>query len=156
MSARVYLIILLLILIPALSALIGLNSYFSQPKPKVTKINKTIEQVQQESHPSLYALNLRYDPNSNTLSKINSGEFRGDLPELLQVPSSGSAVLSHKIETVSLKGKVLYKGWLSLNKSVIINNDGSYSFEVVVPYQKDETVNIYSVKGEKLWQERIN
>lgn len=147
----------LLVVIPLSIAYLKLSIFSNiQSKPKVVALNRTVDQIRQENHPSLYYFDLKYDPKSNQALKSGSGEFHGDLPLFLSRPSSDSAVFNHKIETISLKGNILFSGWQSLYKTVIEDPDGKYSFRIVVPYVSGGTVIVYSVKNEKLWEGKVN
>lgn len=160
----IILIVFLLIFIPAEIALTRPNALSnfqlmlklaSQEKPKVVSLNKNINQVLQEDHPSLYYLDLEYDPSTKKLSKTDSGGNHGDLPFLLIKPSDSPLVFSYKIETISIKGDTLFTGWKSPYKTVISDKNGKYQLNIVVPYVSGETINIYSAQSEKIWEEKV-
>lgn len=157
------LIILLLVLIPAEIALTRPNAIQSlqlqlklttQEKAKVKVIPK--EEVAADfNHPALYFIDLEYDPISNSVTKISSGKTFGDIEALAQNPSISSGVFNYKIEVISSKRELVSSGWVSLFKTVITKEDGTYIFRVVAPYEKGENLNIYLANNQKLWEESV-
>lgn len=166
----IILIVFLLILIPSEIALTRPNAIrnfqlslklATQEKPKVTVVSKQISQVVQKEatasadHPTLYYVDLLYDPALNKVTKKGSGKTTGDLEALDSKPSTSSATFNYKAEAISSQGELIYSGWGSLYKTVITIADGRYEFRVAVPYEAGEKLNIYLANNQKLWEEKI-
>lgn len=144
-------IVILLLAIPASVMLFQ----STQQQPKITKINKQISEIRQEQHPSLYFVDLEYDPNTQKAIKKSSGYFNGDLTPLKSEISFLPEVFNYRVEAVSKTNEALVSGWESLYKNVILTEDGKYSFRVSVPYIEGETIRIYSIGYQKLWEEKV-
>lgn len=159
----IVLIVFLLILIPAEIALTKPNAIenlklkfqtsFSE-KPKVRVIPKE-EVAASFDHPSLYYVDLEYDPTLNKVAKLGSGKASGDLEILLPEPSSSSATFSYKVDAVSAEGKLISSGWVSLYKTVITTESGKYQFRISAQYEKGAKINIYLQNNQRLWEEQI-
>ncbi len=146
---RIILFIFPLILIPVFVLLLRPS------QPKVTKIDKQISEIRQEQHPSLYFVDLEYDPNTGKASKKSSGYFNGDLAPLKPEVSFSPEVFNYRVVTVSPTSEVLASGWESLYKNVILTDNGKYSFRVSIPYAAGETLTVYSIGYQKIWEEKV-
>lgn len=155
----IILIVFLLIFIPLGITLARSNptklKLLFQEKPKVTKIDKQISEIRQEQHPSLYFVDLEYDPQTGKSSKKNSGYVNGDLPPLRSEVSFSPETFNFRVEAISPKNELILSGWGSLYKSVISTDDGKYSFRVSIPYVSGETLRVYSIGYQKLWEEKV-
>lgn len=156
-------LILLLFLIPSEialtrpNALANLNTFFRnilQGPPKVTTLDKNISDIEAQKHPTIFYLDLLYDPISKDVSKLGSGEFHGDGQIFQNQPSSDPSAFNYKIELVSGKGDILLSGWRSPYKEVIANDQGKYKIRTSLQVEKGETIKIYA-DNQKVWEEKI-
>lgn len=159
----IFAFIFLLFLVPSLIAISSprsldiLKTKFALifQEPKVTKIDKQISEIRQEQHPSLYFIDLEYDPKTEKVAKKASGYFNGDLPSLKSEVTFLPETFTFRIEAISPANEIVLSGWESLYKSVILTEDGKYVFRVSIPYVAGETLNVYSIGYQKLWEEKV-
>lgn len=139
-----------LLLIPAIILI-----FKSSQQPKITIIDKQISEIRQEQHPSLYFVDLEYDPATEKIIKKASVFSNGDMASLKDQPSISPETFSFGVEVISPSKKTLLSGWESLYKTVIETKEGKYFFRVSIPYTKGEILRIYSIGYEKLWEEEV-
>lgn len=146
----VALIVFLLILIPAEIAFIKSKIV---DKPQAAIINKQVSEIKQE-HPSVYFIDLEYDPNTENAVKKFSGYSNEDLTFLDREATNSAQTFTFRVEAVS-NNQILLNGWDSLYKTVITTPDGKYSFRISVPYVSGETINIYKADSKKIFEEKV-
>lgn len=145
----IVLIVFLLILIPAEVA------FISQSKKNNSISIKTQERIQ-PNYPTLYFVELEYDPKTEIAAKKQAGSIKGDKGQLVEAtPSSSSDKFNYKVEAVSSSGELLLSGWSSPSKSIISTSDGKYRFKTFIPYASGEIVTIYSSENKILWSGKI-
>lgn len=144
-------VIILLIAVPASTLLLR----STQQQPKITKIDKQISEIRQEQHPSFYFVDLVYDPKTEKVDKKASGYFNGELPPLKSEALVLPETFSFGVEVTSSANRIILSGWNYLYKSVITTDDGKYLFRVSIPYVSGETLRVYSIGYQKLWEEKV-
>lgn len=163
MRLKPILFVIFVIIIPTLLVFLSFKLDLRQIRraqnpPILIKQGKVadLDPQQLAGHPQLFYADLEYNPATDTVTQLKTGNTSGDIPQLLdQVPTSSSARLNLKIETIGENKKLLHLGWITLFKEVIKTPEGTFKFQITTVYQPKTTVNVYLQGKRLIWTTKI-
>lgn len=156
------LFIAVIIIIPAILLLLSFkldlkNPLASKTEPKLIKQGNVADLGPQLiGHPQLFYADLEYNPKTNTVILIKTGNTSGDIPQLLDnEPASSSARLTLKIETISQDNKMLHFGWMSVLKEAKQTPSNTYKFQITTVYQPKAKITVYLEGRGLVWSTKM-
>lgn len=102
-----------------------------------------------------YFLDLSLDEKSGILTKISAEQTNTSHPSALlpEKPANSDGYFIFKTELITNNDELLYTTWNKLPKQPIADKPGSFKFIVLVPYQPQTILRVYSSDGKVIFTE---
>lgn len=114
----------------------------TEVKPKLVKESNTFEEAI-NSHPSIYFVNLEYDPKSGLVMQKNSGTGNSDRPILdVDQPKNLPNYFTYKLEVKSEKDELLQSGWVQLPLKILLTKQNTLELRINTIYQKNAIITV--------------
>ncbi len=140
---------ILILAIPLTAYLAKQTQIFKPRAQEVIPIPTSAPKIT-DSHPEIFYALLEYNTEAKTVTQINTGKIRGDLPPLLQSPPSvNSGRTMYKIEVFSAQNGLLQSGWGTIP---ISHSSQAPQFQLFTVYEAGSQVKLYLQNDKLVWQ----
>lgn len=152
--------ILLLIGIISIILVLGVSGLFLYKKfvlqtPSTQKKQTLPTSSKNEKRYQLFYVDLSYDTKTKAVTAVRQSYEKDILPVYTAIKPTDPSVFPFQVEIIQADGKILHRGWGSVNKKISQTSTGAILFRVTSVYEKGAIVKVFIMGNTPAYQTTI-